>query len=58
MPSNEICTALVCCARCGQDHERLRFFQFQRPVVDNDGTVWSHWATCPTYGEPVLLKVT
>ncbi len=51
-------TTIGNCARCGQDHKDLEFKPFKNPVEDTDGTVWSHWALCPTNGEPVLLKVT
>lgn len=27
------------CSRCGQDHEGLLWYAFERPVVDDDGTV-------------------
>lgn len=44
------------CARCGQDHERLTYTRFIRPVEDTDGTVWDWWATCPTTGDPILAR--
>lgn len=45
------------CARCQQNHDRLEFEKFTNPIEDSDGTLWTHWALCPTNGEPVLLKV-
>lgn len=45
------------CARCGTDHTSLVFNAFKRPVVDDDGTVWHYWATCPITGDPVMLRV-
>lgn len=44
------------CARCGNDHKDLEFHQLTQPMVDADGT-WTHFALCPTNGEPILLKI-
>lgn len=45
------------CARCGQNHpDGLEFKQFLQPVIDDDGTVWNYWATCPVTGDPILMK--
>lgn len=46
------------CARCGGDHERQESEEkkFVNPVVDWDGTTWTHWWTCPTTGDPVLIR--
>lgn len=48
------------CARCGEDHPKgsLTYKRFQRPVVDEDGTIWNYWATCPTNGDPILGRTT
>ena len=44
------------CARChGLEHSALTFSSFTHPVQDLDGTTWTHWALCPTNGEPILL---
>ncbi len=51
-------TTIGNCARCGQDHKDLEFKLFTDAIEDTDGTIWSHWALCPTNGEPILLKVT
>lgn len=45
------------CARCGRDHAALPFLRLQRPMEDADGVDWTHWATCPTTGEPVLMFI-
>jgi hypothetical protein len=45
------------CARCGQDHEAVEWHKFQRPIEDDDGTVWGYWATCPTTGDPILGRL-
>lgn len=44
------------CSRCGKTHDSLTFREFDRPVVDEDGTVWAFWALCPYSGDPILLK--
>lgn len=44
------------CARCGKDHRGLWFEQMDNPVVDSDGTPWTHWAPCPTNGQPILWR--
>lgn len=45
------------CARChGDGHDGLLFSPLTHPVVDGEGT-WTHWAPCPTNGEPILLQV-
>lgn len=43
-----------CCARCGEDHYDLVFHKLTRNVDDSG---WTHWCTCPTCGEPILMKV-
>lgn len=44
------------CARCGEDHDSVEYREFQRPVIDPDGTTWGWWGTCPTSGDPILMK--
>lgn len=44
------------CARCGMNHQSLRFERLLHEIRDSDGTVWTHWARCPTNGQPVLLR--
>ncbi len=46
------------CSRCGRDHANLRFVPFINPVIDADGSVDTHWASCPTNGDPILLRKT
>lgn len=43
------------CARCGQDHENIVYRRLTHPITDSDGKVWTHWAPCPTNGEPILM---
>jgi len=40
------------CARCGEAHDRLKFQKLIRPIKEN-----THWATCPTTGEPIVLSI-
>jgi hypothetical protein len=40
------------CSRCGRDHPKLHFWPLTNP---NDQ--WTHWALCPTLGEPLRLLV-
>ena len=40
------------CARCGGDHDGLEFRSFDLPAGK-----FTHWAPCPTNGEPVLMTV-
>lgn len=59
------------CARCHQDHQQLTFRKLTNPVrifedIDkpknsaftrNPTTqLYSHWAPCPTNGEPILMR--
>jgi hypothetical protein len=44
------------CARCGLDHKEIEWKHFTRPIEDEDGTVWTMWAPCPTNGEPILMR--
>jgi hypothetical protein len=48
--------ALRSCARCYGDHAAMWWVAFVHPIVDEDGTTWTHWATCPTTGDPVLQR--
>jgi len=45
------------CNRCARDHAELPFLLLQRPMMDRDGVCWTHWATCPTTGEPILMFI-
>ena len=45
------------CARCGQDHEDIEYESFTHPIVDSDRTEWTHFAKCPTNGQPILIKM-
>jgi hypothetical protein len=41
------------CAHCNYDHPQLAFRKLRNPIG-----VWTHWAPCPTRGEPILLTIT
>lgn len=45
------------CARCGGEHE-VEFKELAQPHVDTGGAKWTHWAPCPTNGEPILMRHT
>lgn len=43
------------CARCGDSHSRLEFHALERPMAPAETTVmWTHWAPCPTNGQPIM----
>ncbi len=50
---------LVGCARCrGDGHPGLEFLPLAYPVeLEGDEPDLTHWAPCPTNGEPILLRV-
>lgn len=53
-PSDEVTIDLVGCARCdGDGHRNLTFKKFMLPAGEDDE--WTHWATCPMTGEPILM---
>lgn len=50
--------SLFTCSRCGETHLDLKFGLLTNPVLGNDGKEeYTHWALCPTNGEPILMKV-
>jgi hypothetical protein len=47
---------LVGCARChGDGHPQITFEPLTFPYVEDNGTEMTHWAPCPTNGEPILM---
>ena len=42
------------CARCGEDHDNLKFRRFNA-VSPGEAT---HWAMCPSLNEPIRLTFT
>lgn len=47
------------CARCGGDHVLILAMPLTRPFAPEEagGVAWTHWAPCPTNGEPILVRV-
>ena len=48
------------CARCGGSHGGVVTRRMVRPFtpVEAGGLTWTHWAPCPTNGDPILIMVT
>lgn len=46
-------TAVKNCARCSQDHTQIEFKRFKFNPIDE----FEFWGSCPTTGEPILLKI-
>lgn len=46
------------CARCGQDHDEVEWFKFDRAIDDHEdgGGEWTHWGICPNSGDPILMR--
>jgi hypothetical protein len=44
------------CARCGGTHEHLRFKVFTFPIENPDGSVYTHFAICPQFNEPIVMR--
>ncbi len=48
----------VGCARCnGDGHPGITFLPFTYPVRTPNVREFTHWAPCPTNGEPILLLI-
>jgi hypothetical protein len=57
--SDKISFDQVGCARCDEvGHEGMVFTKLTHPFEPTEGDVWTHWAPCPTNGEPILLQIT
>lgn len=49
-------TRLVGCARChGEGHDDITFKPLKHPVSQDGKVRYTHWAPCPTTGEPILM---
>lgn len=48
------------CSRCGGDHDEVEAKKMERPHAPSEAhpLVWTHWAACPTSGDPILIMVT
>ena len=45
------------CARCGLDHRRVVFQKFKGKPISSDGHDFTYWGWCPTYLDPIILRV-
>lgn len=46
----------VGCARCGgEGHKPITFKKLQKPSELPGGIKFTHWAPCPTTGEPIMF---
>lgn len=46
------------CARChGEGHDDLTFEPLIHPFEVDEKIIVTHWAPCPTNGQPILLSV-
>jgi hypothetical protein len=45
------------CARCGGDHGKVMFHRFKGKPMSSDGFDWHYWGWCPTFLEPIILRV-
>lgn len=52
------------CARCGGSHEGIVARRMARPFAPAEAfdpqrgqLTWTHWALCPTNGDPILIMV-
>lgn len=45
------------CQRCGGRHDDVTFQPLARPVEVEGAAAFTHWAPCPTTGEPMLAAV-
>jgi hypothetical protein len=60
-------TLLINCARCGGTHTDVEFKPLARPIMAAEDLldcmgkpydiIYTHWAPCPTNGEPIILYV-
>jgi hypothetical protein len=53
MSTGELHVDITQCARCTGNHAALLFVPFRHPF----SLTWTHWAMCPTNGEPILLRI-
>lgn len=47
------------CSRCGGEHHGLEFVRMARPFAPLEAAPleWTHFASCPTNGDPILMVV-
>jgi hypothetical protein len=44
------------CIRCGGVHDQLEVKALTRSSPSADGQDFTHWASCPTNGEPIFIR--
>jgi hypothetical protein len=49
-----ICTTIENCARCGKTHNSITFKPFTNK---SDEFKYSYWASCPSNGEPIMMRM-
>lgn len=48
------------CARCGENHDKVevrKFALYGFAPKEAHPLVWTHWAPCPTNGDPILFII-
>ena len=56
--SKPITADQIGCARCdGEGHSNITYQPLTFPIDFGDGWIATHWAPCPTSGEPILYCV-
>lgn len=53
----EIKISIGSCARCGEDHSDLVFKPFTHPIETHTRVLFTHFAPCPTNGEPIVMEI-
>lgn len=48
---------IINCSRCGEDHSDLTFKKLTCPIIVSEGERWTHWASCPSTREPIIMKI-
>lgn len=48
------------CNRCGGNHDEVEASKLDHPFSPPEagGITWTHWAPCPTNGQPILFVLT
>ena len=46
------------CSRCDGTHDNVVFSKLTHPIiVDEDKAPFTHWASCPVNGEPIIVSI-
>lgn len=56
-PREERIVDLKGCARCHGEHVGLVFMPFRYAMELDHEAALTHWVSCPTNGEPILMRV-